>query len=444
MSWADEYLKKVEQQIRVKRIRGTLTDELRDHMELQKADFMEGGLPEEEAGRRTIEEMGDALLVGGELDRVHRPKPQWKGILLALLLMLIGMLLRTVFTPDGQAQPIDLKQCAGVCIAMGAILLLGLIDYVHWIRWAVPLTAAWGVLLVLKIIDGPNAIVYYLSTSLHATASIHALMLVTIEHVALAAPILTGLMIGRKRGGGWAAFAASLSIPVMTFLLGLSYTWDYYTPHTVMLMALLCIALLMLAVRKGFFSIRRSGAYAVLGGLTAAILFVLIFISAHTDPSMQARYWEKFVYPLLRQAKMLGSGRVDIELLGRMDELYSADLLLPFIIYRFGWIPFAALTAMVVGTLIWAGRKFARMENRIGSMLGMSCMLTLALQELLYYVHCFTVFNWPLGLPLISYGTIVLWVDAAMVGMILSVLRGETLPEGTGEEKKKFGRGIAA
>lgn len=110
MSWADEYLKAVAEQIRVKRIRQTLTDELRDHMELQKADFMEDGLSEEEAGRRTIEEMGDALLVGGELDRVHRPAPQWKGILLALLLMLLGIFLRTVFTPDGQTKPVDFTQ----------------------------------------------------------------------------------------------------------------------------------------------------------------------------------------------------------------------------------------------------------------------------------------------------------------------------------------------
>lgn len=110
MSWADEYLKAVAEQIRVKRIRQTLTDELRDHMELQKADFMEDGLSEEEAGRRTIEEMGDALLVGGELDRVHRPAPQWKGMAVALLLMLLGIFLRTVFTPDGQTKPVDFTQ----------------------------------------------------------------------------------------------------------------------------------------------------------------------------------------------------------------------------------------------------------------------------------------------------------------------------------------------
>ncbi len=440
MSWADEYLREVAEQIRVKRIRGALTDELRDHMELQKADYLDAGMMETEAEKRTVEEMGSALLVGSELDRVHRPKPQWKGMVLALLLMLLGILLRTVFTPTGLAQPVSFAQCAGVFIALGVIMLLGLTDYMRWIRLAVPLTAAWGVLLALKILDGPNVISYYLQPRV----SLILLERVTIEHAALAAPLLTGMMIGKKRGGSRAAFAACLSIPVMTLLLGLSYTWRGYTPFIVMIMALLCIAVLMLAVRKGFFQAGRPGAYAALGGLTAVILVVLVFFPAHIDPAFHVRYWEEFVSPLLRQAGLWGSGRMDSELLVKMDELYSNDMMLPFIIYRYGWAAFAVLTAAAAGMMIWAGRRFVRMENRAGSFAGMVCVLTLGVQMVLYYIHSFTVFSWPLGFPLISYGTVVLWIDAAMIGAVLSVLRAEHLPETEWIGESKRSGGIAA
>lgn len=440
MSWADEYLREVEGQIRIKRIRSALTGELRDHMELQKADYLDAGMTESEAEKRTIEEMGSALLVGGELDRVHRPKLQWKGMLLALALMLTGILIRTVFTPTGLAQPVSFVQCAGVCVAMGAILLLGLTDYMRWIWLAVPLTAAWSVLLALKLLDGPNAVSYYL----HPRASLILLERVTIEHVALAAPLLTGLMIGKKRGGGRAAFVACMMVPVMTFLLGLSYTWRGYVPFIVMLMTLLCIVVLMLAVRKGFFQTRRAGVYAILGALTAAILVVLVFFPAHIDPAFHVRYWEEFVSPLLQQAGLWGSGRMDIELLVKMDELCSNDMMLPFIIYRYGWAAFAVLTAAAAGMLIWAGRKFVRMENRAGSLVGMTCTATLGLQIALYYIHSFTVFSWPLGLPLISYGTVVLWIDAAMIGIMLSVLRAEHLPETEMIGARKRSGGIAA
>ena len=92
MRWTDEYLEKVASQIRVKRARGPLTEELREHMECQKEAYLAEGMAEAEAERRTVAGMGDALLVGGELDRAHRLRPQWRGIFIALLL--IALLIR--------------------------------------------------------------------------------------------------------------------------------------------------------------------------------------------------------------------------------------------------------------------------------------------------------------------------------------------------------------
>ena len=91
MFWPDDYLSRVARQIRVTRIRGPLIAELRDHMLLQKADYLSEGLSEAEAERRTSEDMGDALLVGGALDAAHRPKSQWRGLGLAALIMLLGL-----------------------------------------------------------------------------------------------------------------------------------------------------------------------------------------------------------------------------------------------------------------------------------------------------------------------------------------------------------------
>ena len=85
-----------------------------------------------------------------------------------------------------------------------------------------------------------------------------------------------------------------------------------------------------------------------------------------------------------------------------------------------------------------------RTENSMGSLMGIASMTTIAFQLALGCLGLGLYINVPLGLPLISYGTIVLWVDAAMVGMILSVLRGENLPEGDQGGRKKFRSGVAA
>ena len=84
MFWGDDYLNRVASQIRVKRARIPLMDELREHMECQREAYLAEGMDETEAQNRAIADMGDALLVGGELDRVHRPRIHWKGVLIAL------------------------------------------------------------------------------------------------------------------------------------------------------------------------------------------------------------------------------------------------------------------------------------------------------------------------------------------------------------------------
>ena len=94
--WPDDYLDQVARQVRVVRIREPLTAELKDHMLSQKADYMAAGLSEAEAERRTTEDMGDALLVGGELDAAHRPATQWKGIAITMLLLALGLGIQVV------------------------------------------------------------------------------------------------------------------------------------------------------------------------------------------------------------------------------------------------------------------------------------------------------------------------------------------------------------
>ena len=93
MRWCDAYLNTVAAQVRVRRCRDALTAELRDHLELQKADYLAAGLPEAEAEARTLADMGDPVLVGGQLDAAHRPETRWAGILAALTMLALGLLL---------------------------------------------------------------------------------------------------------------------------------------------------------------------------------------------------------------------------------------------------------------------------------------------------------------------------------------------------------------
>ena len=86
------YLDAVEAQIRWKRARTVAARELETHLEDQQEEFLAEGHPPEEAERLAVEDMGDPVAVGADLDRLHRPRPQWGMLGLTLALLLRGPL----------------------------------------------------------------------------------------------------------------------------------------------------------------------------------------------------------------------------------------------------------------------------------------------------------------------------------------------------------------
>lgn len=89
---AEEYLETVRQQIRWKRARHIVVEEIRAHLEDQKEAYLKDGSSEEEATSRAIAEMGDPVTVGEQLDRVHRPRPDWALLAITAALLLFGLL----------------------------------------------------------------------------------------------------------------------------------------------------------------------------------------------------------------------------------------------------------------------------------------------------------------------------------------------------------------
>ena len=92
------YLETAGEQIRWGRARQVVIPELRQHLEDQRDAFLAEG--REDAERLAVEEMGDPVSVGAELDRIHRPKPQWGLLALTVAFALAGAVLRVWLTAD--------------------------------------------------------------------------------------------------------------------------------------------------------------------------------------------------------------------------------------------------------------------------------------------------------------------------------------------------------
>ena len=87
------YLNIVSEQMRCKRARPAVLKELKDHIEDQKDDYMTAGMTAQEAEEEAVRQMGDPVEVGVSLDRLHRPKMEWKLLSYIFLLSILGMVL---------------------------------------------------------------------------------------------------------------------------------------------------------------------------------------------------------------------------------------------------------------------------------------------------------------------------------------------------------------
>ena len=149
-----EYLDTVQEQIRWKRARPVVARELEQHLMDQRDAFLEEGNPPEAAERLAVEEMGDPVTVGTELDRVHRPKPQW-GLLLPAGVSLCLWLGVQILSFWGLSSFWDdvLRDMMTALLAFAVMSLLYLGDYTLLGRWSGALVALGSAAVSLVVLN---------------------------------------------------------------------------------------------------------------------------------------------------------------------------------------------------------------------------------------------------------------------------------------------------
>ena len=113
----DSYLAQVDEQIRWPRVRPALRRELMGHLEEQRDACLADGMDESSAEVEAVRQMGDPVLIGQQLDAVHRPRPQYAPLALAAILAICGALIRIHIGGSSPARSI-------AAAALGFLLLL--------------------------------------------------------------------------------------------------------------------------------------------------------------------------------------------------------------------------------------------------------------------------------------------------------------------------------
>ena len=133
----DEYLDTVCGQIRCKKAHdGDIRTELKNHMEDQCRAFMVDGMGEEAAITQTIRQMGDPVIVGGELDATHRPRPEWSTLVMTGIMLLIGLALQFLVLRGTEFQGEFYFTLIAVPVGLALFMGIYLLDYTALLRHA--------------------------------------------------------------------------------------------------------------------------------------------------------------------------------------------------------------------------------------------------------------------------------------------------------------------
>lgn len=95
-----EFLNNVCEQIKYKPIRNEISEELENHIKETKENYMQEGMNEEESEEKAIKQMGKAEEIGKKLNKIHKPKMNWKLFIIVLILFGFSFLVGYIDSTD--------------------------------------------------------------------------------------------------------------------------------------------------------------------------------------------------------------------------------------------------------------------------------------------------------------------------------------------------------
>ena len=427
----EEYLQAAEAQIRWKRMRPVLSLELQRHLEDQRDAFAAAGFGDAE--QMAVEEMGDPVTVGAELDRIHRPKPQWGLLGLTIILALVCGFLRVYLTYSVRPMSDAFSQTRTVlALVIGIFVLIGTY-FLNFSRLLhrpkilsiAALTATFLFWQLFPNVGGRSHYIYYTG------------------YVVQLFPVIYAIWLYGWRGKGWKGLLLSLAGGVPMVFLCMAVL----SASSALVLLLSGFVLLLFAVQTDWFHVSKPLSTAFLAGLALVLVSWVLLRYGQTErmqavihPEISSRlfgYQAITVRDALAASQWLGKGAEDFAAVP--FEFYvpewSRDFLLTTVVYKLGWLPFLLLVLAAVVLPVWMLGKCSRQKT--GQMLVLSVALIFLCRIVLNVISNMGLILCTPGFPLLT-GNLQSILDMGLIGFTLSVFRGGFVENCPTEWKKSL------
>lgn len=420
------------EQLRWKKARPLVEDELLTHLCDQRDALIAGGMDETAATQESLRLTGDPYEIGTELDRVHRPKTPVSLFVLTAAIALAGLaFVVLVSLADDTFAPFITRQCVALLLGTAAMLAAYFLDFTLLGRFALPLALVFHAALVLFSLLPIGGFWLFYYSYVSASLLLRCLTLL----LPLMFAVLLYALRGRRSLGIFAAFAC-LAVQCMfcariPSLLDLGFLF-------------LCDgALLIFCARSGWFGLgKKSETLLTALPLAACIVWVFVLganwfkrqLTIVMDPYSYvdgSGYQTVLLRELLGNAKWIGQGGMgeySLRYFDRWGPYGIGDMkghMLTLLVHRCGWLALIALLALLAALLVLAFRRCRRQESMLARLVSYSVLLSFSAQAAAYLCCDLTLIpiSGGVAFPFFTFGIKTILLDMTQLGFLLSTLR---------------------
>lgn len=412
MSYRSQFFDKLLSQIRVKEAREQVRLEMSHHIEKSKQALLQKGLTELEAENKAIRQMGDPIILGTEMNKLHKPIFDWK------LLSLFGLAIMISFLPFYMMEAVYLplfKQLIAIFIGIGIIFAGMHLDYRKLQRYGL-IFYGLGIGLLFFVYSS-GIFTYQVAGNTYMRTPIFAGV---DSSITLPILLLAFASITSKKYPMWKLTALCV-LPILLFCSASSYV-------NAMIYTVMSFCMIAWSVRG-----HKKSMLQIAGVFTASIIALLFAVAQSARGQRLVGFFinksnfEEFNYrptqisKLLYDAPLFGMPR--LENYSVLPDIQT-NFVLVLLTHQLGWISFAIILFILYGLLgrmLWMKSK---VKDAFGEQLIIGgCMLygVPLTYNVLMILGLLPISG--VWLPLISYGTIVNWIYAFIIGLVLSVFR---------------------
>ena len=434
----EAYLEKLLSQIRCKKARPYIADEIRSHIESQIEDNLSDGMEYDEAEKNAVADMGDPIEVGISLDKIHKPRVAWRLLVIVGVLSLLGILIQqSIFYKSlhGDLTIYESETLRDTTVGFVSSIIFGFIMMcvIYFVDYTV--IAKYSKIIGLLIIVAGMVFLtgFFGGTSNGEYYSIgFGMFRISATSLMMFYVPLYGAILYKYRDGGALALLKSciwLIIPVII---------TFRMPNIVVTAIIMISMLIQLtaAIMKGWFRIPTkkaiAGLWSVFMVLPAVLLFFMyIFrwlddyqterIRAFLSASGEGFYLTSVLRGLCQNIEMIGNSGNDV--IGSLPE-FNSDYVFSYILNSYGIIAGIIIVAILAALVLFIFGASVKQKNELGMVMGFGCGMILLL-NIFINVLCSVGILPPVSsfLPFVSVGRSDILLCYALVGIMMSIYR---------------------